>query len=658
MKADSIHLFDFLGNGKTIFEIPVFQRNYEWNKKQCKRLFTDLISAATTGKDHFIGTVVYVSKTGNKMSHIYRIIDGQQRITTLTLLLKALANVNKENKNEIGEEYLINKYLEDNNHFKLKPVEHDYDAFVSIMNNMIGNNQISKMIDNYKLFISLIEKSKLSSSQLYEAMNHFTIVYIELSNNNNEENPQLIFESLNSTGMSLSASDLIRNFLLMQLDYDLQSELYKKYWTHIEQMFSNNVFTEFIRHYLIMKTHDLVNKNNVYDIYKNYYKSRNLTPDEALSDLYKFANFYYKLINSKTGDSTFDKILRHINIMDSKVIFPYLMLLLNLINNGEIEQNDANNLAHILENYIYRIKLCRLPTNRLNGIIVSLCNVEKDNGKLKLRLLKLLKSSFPEDKDVINSLKNNALYRKQNNFAKFTLEILEEHITKETIDFDDAQVEHIMPQKLTPEWRIYVPNADRVNEMYGDTIGNLTLTKYNQEMSNKLYHEKIKFYKNSNISLTRDIANKYKNNWNYDTIIDRSSKLANQILEIFPMPDIKNIIAQEITGDYNINDNIDVTGKKPTSITIGENSYPVNSWRKMLIVFLNDIWDKDSHNFDIIQNNDQLKHKLFNSRKHRVKVLKNGIEIETNYSAMEVLSIINEVAKLCNLNNQVIYTLN
>ncbi|MCE6034018.1 MULTISPECIES: DUF262 domain-containing protein [Lactobacillaceae] len=165
MKADSIHLFDFLGNGKTIFEIPVFQRNYEWDREQCQQLFKDLTVAAQTNTDHFIGAIVYVTETGNKMSHIYRIIDGQQRLTSLTLLLKALSVADEHDQAEIEEEYLTNKYMDDNNHLKLKPVEHDYEAFYSVMNRL-DFDKPSKVIDNYRLFQKLIKSSDIDSSKM------------------------------------------------------------------------------------------------------------------------------------------------------------------------------------------------------------------------------------------------------------------------------------------------------------------------------------------------------------------------------------------------------------------------------------------------------------------------------------------------------------
>ena len=547
VKADSIHLFDFLGSSKTIFEIPVFQRNYEWDKDQCEQLFKDLTVAARTNTDHFIGAIVYVTETGNKMSHIYRIIDGQQRLTSLTLLLKALSDADEQDRDEIEEEYLTNKYLDDNNHLKLKPVEHDYEAFDSVMNNMTDFDKPSKVIDNYKFFRKLIKDSDISSDELYEAMNHFNMVYIELSGDSNEENPQVIFESLNSTGVSLSPSDLVRNFLLMKLDSQQQEELYKKYWVKIERMFATPTFAEFIRHYLVVKTHISVKKNSVYSSYKDYFVSNQLSSNDALADLFKFANYYNQILNHNSNDYEFDRIMEHINVMDSKVVYPYLMLLMDLVNSEQVDQKEANKLAHILESYLFRIKVCKLATNRLNKVVVGLCDLSKEDGNLKLRLLRLLKSSFPDDRKLLDSLTEVDLYHQRNHIAKLSLIILEEHRTRETINFDDAQVEHIMPQRLNAEWRLQVTNADKVKEQYGGILGNLTLTKYNQEMSNKPYSEKKKFYKDSNVSLTREVAETY-DKWGKDAIIDRTEKLTRELIKIFPMPNIREISEEEVTG--------------------------------------------------------------------------------------------------------------
>ena len=657
LKADSIHLFYFLGSEKTIFEIPVFQRNYEWNKGQCKQLFKDLTIAAQNDTDHFIGTIVYITETGNKMSRIYRIIDGQQRLISLTLLLKALSDADEQDQDEIEEKYLTNNNLLDNNHLKLKPVDHDYEAFSSVMNGMVNVDRPSKVIDNYHLFQKLINNSAIKISKLYKAMNHFNMVYIELNNNPNEENPQVIFESLNSTGVSLSSSDLVRNFLLMNLNSQQQSELYKKYWVKIEQMFATKTFAEFIRHYLIVKTHVSVRKNDVYGSYKDYFISEGLNSEESLADLLKFANYYDQILNHKTKDTEFNKVLEHINVMDSKVVFPYLMLLMDLVNSDQIQRKEANESASILENYLFRLKVCQLPSNGLNNIVVGLCDLSKAQGNLKPRLLRLLRANFPDDHKLADSLMERDIYHKGNHLAKLVLVILEEHRTKETIDFDNAQVEHILPQRLNAEWRSQLDNdnADEVKEQYGNKLGNLTLTKYNQEMSNNIYNEKKDFYRNSNVSLTREIAKNY-DHWDREAIKDRTAKLAQELIQIFPMPDIKEVSEREITGEYTIDQTVNVTGTKPILITISEKEYPVKSWRQMLITFLNDIWNKDSHNYELIKENAQLGRMLFrNNLRHPVK-LENGVNIETNFSATVILAIIAKISEICDITDQVSYT--
>lgn len=536
---------------------------------------------------------------------------------------------------------------------KLKPVEHDYEAFDSVMNNMTDFDKPSKVIDNYKFFRKLIKDSDISSDELYEAMNHFNMVYIELSGDSNEENPQVIFESLNSTGVSLSPSDLVRNFLLMKLDSQQQEELYKKYWVKIERMFATPTFAEFIRHYLVVKTHISVKKNSVYSSYKDYFVSNQLSSNDALADLFKFANYYNQILNHNSNDYEFDRIMEHINVMDSKVVYPYLMLLMDLVNSEQVDQKEANKLAHILESYLFRIKVCKLATNRLNKVVVGLCDLSKEDGNLKLRLLRLLKSSFPDDRKLLDSLTEVDLYHQRNHIAKLSLIILEEHRTRETINFDDAQVEHIMPQRLNAEWRLQVTNADKVKEQYGGILGNLTLTKYNQEMSNKPYSEKKKFYKDSNVSLTREVAETY-DKWGKDAIIDRTEKLTRELIKIFPMPNIREISEEGVTGEYTIDQTTDVTGKKPVQITISGNEHPVKTWRQMLVIFLNDIWNKDSLNFDRIKENRQLSRMLFRTGNAPEK-LENGTMIETNFSATVILAIIAKISEICDITDQVSY---
>lgn len=655
MKADSIHLFDFLENGKTIFEIPVYQRNYEWGEQQCKQLFKDLLIATEDDQDHFIGAVVYVSDSGRKQSHIYRIIDGQQRLTSLTLLLKALADVDEEDRAEIQEQYLTNKYLEENSHWKLKPVEHDIEAFGAVMADRADRVDLpSKVIENYNTFKKLIKDAPFPSEELYEALNHFTMVYIELTNNVQDENPQVIFESLNSTGVSLSASDLVRNFLLMKLDSSSQARLYKEYWVKMEKIFTTNTFAEFIRRYLVMKTHKTVYNKRIYSVYKDYYNDSQLDSEAALDDLHRFAVFYQQLLQAKTGILELDRSLSHINIMDIKVVYPYFLMLLDMLDLGEISQEEVIELVKVMESYLFRSKFCFAKTAGLNRIVSSLCYKEKAAGDFLQREVSLLNTNFPTDKQMADRLMEVDLYSQRNHLAKLALMSIEESQTKEVIDFEDAQVEHVMPQELNSDWRLEVNNADKVNETYGGVIGNLTLTKYNQKMGNKSYGEKRKVYLDSNIKITRDLGMAY-DKWDRESIINRTNELTKELIALFPKPVVKDSRKEELTGEFSITDSLDMTGKNPTRITIGDEDFSVDTWKKMLLTFMEELWQSDSRNYEKIKGDSSLNKMLFESLR-RPERLRNGISIETNFSANMILAIIAKVSEICDIADEVSYT--
>ena len=467
LKADNISLVRFLGRSDIVFEIPVYQRNYEWGKDQCEQLFADLIRAGKKQSSHFIGTIVYVPESGDDLSHIEIIIDGQQRLMSCMLLLKAIAVSDASVAEEITDKYLTNKYLKLNNHIKLKPVEKDQEAFIAILNNREeGYKKPSKVIENYHVFKELIATSGYSGQELLEALNYLNMVYIELK----EENPQIIFESLNSTGLSLSASDLIRNFLLMKLESATQERLYKDYWLKIENLFTTKLFTDFVRHYLIMKTGKLVKKDEVYATYKRFYDDQDFTSEDALIDLHRNATFYSELLNEQSPSMEFNRIIRNINLMEKKVVYPYLLKLLELQTKEEMSWEEINEIAHTLESLLYRRTICGIPSNGLNKIIASLAAKHEGRDEFQNLRKRLRTSNFPNDKEFKRKLLEYPIYKKKRNLARLTLVVLEEYRTKETIDFNQAQIEHIMPRNLSSDWKLEVPNATNVNKQLGNTI--------------------------------------------------------------------------------------------------------------------------------------------------------------------------------------------
>lgn len=655
MKAENIKLLDFLAQPKTLFKIPVYQRNYEWGKEQCQQLFEDLISSYNEAKNHFLGAIVYVPESGKNMLHISTIIDGQQRLTSCLLLLKALADSDIDKKEEIVENYLTNKYVELNNHLKLKPVDKDADSFNAIMKGKVDKyRNPSKMVENYRLFKKMISGSVLSPKKLFDAMAYVNIVYIQLDGGNSGENPQVIFESLNSTGVSLSASDLIRNFVLMKLGSDEQARLYREYWSKIDRLFPSKIFTEFIRHYLITKTNKLVNQAKVYDTYKRYYVDKRFSSEEALDELYRNAQFYDWLLNVSCPYDKLNRLINHINIMDKKVVYPYLLKLFEMQNQGVIQWEQVEEIFKVIDSFLFRRMVCDIPSNGINSTVVSLMDLGDPGNELSNLKKKLLSNNFPKDKIVKNSLVELPIYNKKSSWAKLVLVVLEEKQTKETINFYDAQVEHIMPQKLNNEWRFQIKNAENVNQKYGGTIGNLTLTKYNSEMSNKSFSDKKDFYIKSNVTLTREVG-KHFDKWGKDEIMGRSAKLADELIDIYPRPQEEKI-NKEISGEHSINDEVNVTGQKPDKIIIQSQEYRLTTWSNALVTFLNYIWDNDSGAYQIIKNNKSLK-RLFSSNLRNPKKLQNGELIETNYSAEAILALLGKMAEVCGIQDEVSYVI-
>lgn len=664
MKADNISLTEFLGHNKVLFEIPVYQRNYEWGEKQCKQLFKDLEKIAKTPNlNHFIGALVYVEQTGPRDSRYKIIIDGQQRLTSIMLLLKAISSVCPDIREEIYESYLTNKYIEENDHIKLKPVDKDNDAFRSVISdNAINFSGLSKVMDNYKLFKSLVTDSNLTGEQLYEGLSRFNLVYIQLDGNEKGENPQVIFESLNATGTSLSDADLIRNFILMGQDFEKQNRLYHDYWAKIQRLLNANIFSEFVRCYLIMKLGKRVKREAVYSTYKDFFNTNDFIADDALFDLYQNAIFYDGLINSREEILTprLCKIVSHINDMDKFVVYPYLMKLLELENKEKIEMDDVEDFASVLENYLIRRTICKIPSNDLNGIVPALVSTADSEEAPKLFFSKL-KDKFPNNNDLRSAMLNNKIYKKGKaaKIPKLILETIEEYNNKEVIGFDEIQIEHILPQTLSSDWKIDVNGAESIKETYGDTIGNLTLTKYNPELSNKSFNDKKDFYSQSNISITRNIS-KYYEKWGKAEILDRANKLINSFIYIYPYPDEMNLdYKNDISGEHVITEDIDITGAKPISITIQSHEIPAKSWAICLVRFLDYIWDNDSESFKSLKNDDSASKKIFvsESQARNPKVLRNGEVVETNFSAVAIVAWITKFSEMLGIEDEVSYTI-
>lgn len=674
MQASPMKLLQLLGDNRVIFKIPVYQRNYEWRQEQVEQYFLDIerIAESNYKKNHFLGTIVFVAKEVDNLMMERILIDGQQRVTTTILLLKAIIDIIKEDENykgfinteEIHETYLINRHAPENSRLRLKPVEADMDAFNKLMNN---NESTSRIYDNYLLLKNLLLNSEYTIEELYKAMESINVVYISLDQ---DENPQVIFESLNSTGLSLTQADLIRNFILMGLEYEEQTILYKKYWTEIEELLPNKVISDFVRDFLTMKEGKVPNKNKVYEAFKNYYFNYKYDSEKILKELLIYAKYYDFILNSYTGINGIDEELRNINNIRSTVTYPYLLELFNdyykkrLIDQVELEQ-----ILKMIVSYIYRRNICSIPTNALNKIF-SVMPEETRNRRVdgfsyaeaSVDFLMSRSGSgiFPRDNEFKQNFMHANMYSKSHKIAKLILYNVEKNQHKEVVAMDDLSVEHILPQKLTSVWQIELGrNAYETHQLYSDTIGNLALTNYNSEMSNRSFADKKSFYKNSNIKTTRDIAAFAK--WQENEVLIRAELLYEIVKDIWELPEdnYQNIGEKRLVAnqEYSIHDTIDVTGYKPRYIIIDGEYIGVSAWNEMLAKTAQYLYDLDRELFKSLLSKNNFKNILSYQKEElrNPKEITSEIFIEGNYSAQNVIGYIDMLAAEYEINDLVYF---
>ncbi|KJS20297.1 MAG: hypothetical protein VR72_15150 [Clostridiaceae bacterium BRH_c20a] len=679
MEANKIKLLEFIGSSKRTFNIPVYQRNYDWKEEHCRRLFFDIeqIASKNFEAQHFLGTIVYVVGSAQPNFMEFIVIDGQQRITSIMLLIKALHDLLEDFdlKEDIFETYLINKRAPETLRIKLKPIESDMRAYDNVMqNNATPNN--SNIIRNYYLFRQLIANSNCSPKTLYNALNNVEIVYIALDKDKKSENPQLIFESLNSTGLSLTQADLIRNFLLMNHEYEEQKRLYKNYWLKIEDYLPNAIISDFVRDYLTMKNGSIPTKDKVYITFKDYVRENKQYDEEGiLEELVTYAEYYSWLINCNSPYQNLNDLLQQLQQIKSTVTYPALIYIFeDCFTYKKMEIDNTEKILRIILSYLYRRIICEYPTNALSKIFAHLAN---DLAKLMLTnesyydaVVEILATKsgsgvFPRNEEFKRAFISKDLYKTK--IDRYTLVQVEKHNNKEVINLnEDITVEHIMPQKLTPNWQLDL--GKRYEEIYNEflhTIGNLTLSGYNPELSNKRFSEKKNILLNSNISLNRNL--KDYDIWNDSTIKTRAEILFETAVLVWNLPGKYNDASKENSidydTDYNIMDNVNVTGEKPRQIIILDTEYSVNSWKDFLKELCNQLYELDSQLF-----NSFVKHKDFEGRDKRIISnnhegmnspfqFKENIFIETNLSANAILNYCRLIAEKYDLQNDIYFKL-
>ncbi len=562
MKADAIKLLDFIGKSQEKqFVIPIYQRVYSWGKEHCEQLWDDIIK--TGGNDqiegHFIGSIVFVHDGIYTTNHNeLLIIDGQQRLTTITLLFIALRDhlseeveiLEKFSRKKIQNRYLINSDEKGDKKFKLILSEPDRDTLLSLIDKdrRKPSEPSLKIMENFKLFEEWIRKNTDKLETIFKGLEKLMVVEISLERG--KDNPQLIFESMNSTGKDLTQTDLIRNYILMGLEPEKQEIFYKKYWRAMEEDFKQNetLFDRFVRHYLTIKTRDIPNINKVYEAFKRYQQERGIETEVLLQDLQKYCGFFCQIVFKKEADIAFkkeddknlNKALSFLVDLEMDVIYPLLLELYSDYSDGVLSKEDFIPIIYLIESYICRRAVCGLGTNSLNKVfpfVTKKINKDQYLESIKVHFGYLTeKQRFPNNDEFKEHFITIDFYRFKK--KKYFFERLEKFDTEEPVDTKECTIEHIMPQTLTEEWeRDLGENFQAIHDKYLHTIGNLTLTGYNEKYSNKPFQEKRdmeKGFKQSPLRLNQSLRGLEV--FGEEQIKKRANDLADWALKIWTYP--------------------------------------------------------------------------------------------------------------------------
>ncbi|GAA8420779.1 DUF262 and DUF1524 domain-containing protein [Helicobacter pylori] len=549
---DTTLLGFFEENQNNQFVIPIYQRLYSWEKEQCERLWDDIIKIG--GNDemngHFIGSILYV-RDGITHSSLLLIIDGQQRLTTITLLLIALRNhssdevkiLEKFSRKEIENRYLINSNRDGDKKFRLILSESDKDTLLFLIdeNKRKPSEPSVKIVENFKLFEKWISENTDKLETICKGLEKLMIVWIALEKG--KDDPQLIFESMNSKGIELTQTDLIRNYIVMETEVEKQKDFYNQYWRAMEKDFTQNetLFNRFVRHYLTIKTGKIPNEKRVYEAFKDYQQKEGIEIENLLKDLQKYCGYFCQIAFKKEADKDLNKTLSFLVDLERDVVYPLLLELYSDYSDGVLSKQDFIPIIELTESYLCRRTVCGLGTNSLNKIFPSftkkidkkqyLKSVEKHFGSLKGN------QRFPNNDEFKDLFITIDFYHLKKN--KYFLERLEENFDlKEPVDTQKCTIEHIMPQTLTPEWKKDLgENFEAIHEKYLHTIGNLTLTGYNSEYSNKSFQEKQGMeggFKDSPLRLNQGLRN--LESFGEKEIEKRANDLADWALKIWTYP--------------------------------------------------------------------------------------------------------------------------
>lgn len=630
MKGYAKPLHEFIEGHKIQFVIPVYQRNYDWLMDNCDQLFSDLVKLSHSNRrSHFFGSIV---TSAADSSYNRLVIDGQQRLTTISLLLLAGIKAVKDGAIEISEEskldeayevFLKAKFCNSERKIKLVPIENDRIAYDKIFNEEDSFDEDSKITRNYRHFYDLLTRKPqaLSFDQLLDAIERLQIISIELDS---DDDAQLIFESLNSTGLALTEADKIRNYLLMSLTPEEQQVCFKNYWQKIEQSTENQP-TKFLRDYLTIQQQlqRPVRQSNIYYEWKKYMDGHDRKNE--LVKMLDYAHYYQQVTEAKLSTAKLSEKMRHICNIETDVTNVFFIQFLKYASANNLSEDEVFKVVDLVENYLARRIVCNMPGNALTQVFCALhkdvlksieeyssANVELDNSYSDILAYHIMRRDgnyqLPRDMQFVESIKTRDAYHMLKPFQIFLFERLENSVHGEYNDVatdmkkKDATIEHIMPQTLNGDWKAMLgDNFEEIQDKYLHTFANLTLTGINSELSNKPFeikrdgktigNEVYPGYKNSKYRLTKSVTSCDK--WTEIELQNRCNEIVATFLRLYPLPQTTFKPLPKPVDEVSLEDEtFTPTNRQLKGFRLYDNEYSETTWKDMLLRVVKMITEK------------------------------------------------------------------
>lgn len=677
MKANELPITTFLQAPNVQFVIPVYQRNYDWTNSECKQLLNDIIAVEKEDRGtHFIGSIVFIHEGTYSTSEVKElvIIDGQQRLTTINILYAALYRFAKDNGMQqeadmLYNMFLVNQYVQkETSKLKLKQTDTNSLAFKAIMNGTENEfGQYSNVIENFNFFKTAITKESFNT--ILNGLKR--LIFVEISLERGKDDPQRIFESLNSTGLDLSQSDLIRNYILMDLDPTNQHKVFEQIWNPIEENAKNltrqkSMVSDYIRDYLTLKNKKIPNKNKVYIEFKKLYAIKDESYHQELENIKSFSTHYKKFINPHTvQDHNLRRELEYISRLEINVAFPFLLQVFEDADNGLISKEDLIKILKLIQSYTWRRFVVGLPTNALNKIFMTLyseVDTEDYYDSIALALItKRGSAKFPTDEDLKTALKDKDLYNIQSKNRNYMFELLENFNNREHVDTSNEKItiEHIFPQNPNEEWAKDITPDDYFlfKEKYVNTIANLTLSGNNGALGNKSFSAKKEMNRQGaeqGYVYSRLWLNDYLksiDSWNIANFNERFNIIYDRFLNIWEYPDVE-IPPSKNTEEQNIFDAESPTHKKLEYFIFENTKVDEETISRMYMYVIEKLYDKNAQL--LLRATDICKISRDMSVFRYPQELVSGYYLEANVDSNSKFSILKRLLSLFELEDELI----